>query len=49
MAVARKDLVLTYRFNTCPPYLKVESKSTRDFAPQCSLLTYTRLDSTLQH
>ena len=26
-------------FNTCPPYFKVESKITRDFAAQCSMFT----------
>jgi len=26
-------------FNTCPPYLKVESKITRDFEAQCSMFT----------
>ena len=30
-------------FNTCPPYFQVESKTTRDFAAQCSLLTYTKV------
>ena len=38
--VARKDSVLSTRFNTCLPYFKVESKITRDFAAQCSLFTY---------
>jgi len=33
--------VLSTRFNTCPPYFKVESKITRDFAAQSSLFTYT--------
>ena len=33
-------VVLSTRFNICPPYFKVESKITRDFAAQCSILTY---------
>ena len=35
---------LSTRFNTCPPYVKVESKIKSDFAAQCSLLiTYASL------
>jgi len=33
--------VLLTQFNTCPPYSKVESKITRDFAAQCSLFTFS--------
>ena len=36
----REYSVLSTRFNTCPPYFKVESKITRDFAVQYSLFTY---------
>jgi len=33
-------VVLLSRFNTCPPYFKVESSITRDFVALCSLFTY---------
>ena len=35
--VAREYSVLSTQFNTCPPYFKVESKITHDFAAQCSM------------
>jgi len=34
MVVARENAVLSMRFNTCPPYFKVESKFTGEFAAQ---------------
>ena len=33
--VACVNSVLSTRFNTCPPYFKVESIMTRDFEAQC--------------
>jgi len=39
--VARGISGLTTRFNTCPPYNKVESKITLDFGAQCSMFTDT--------
>ena len=39
--VACDNSVLSSRFNTCPPYFKVESKVTRDFGVQSSMFTYT--------
>ena len=39
--IAREYVVLSIRFNTCPPYSKAESEITRDFEAQCSMFTYT--------
>ena len=33
--------MLLTQFKTCPPYFKVESKITCDFAAQCSMFTYS--------
>ena len=43
--VAREYAMLSTRFNTCPPYFKVESKITRDVAAQCSLFPYIWRDA----
>ena len=35
--VTCEHYLLSTRFNTCPPYFKVESKITHDFTAQCTL------------